>query len=203
MRTDDRTEEQVLVMRAARGEQDAFRVLVERYQHLVYTLALRMVKRPEDAQDVAQEAFLSAWKALPKFRMDAQFSTWIYRLTVNAATSLLRRRREEHSLDDEENPVVMADSAPTPHEAAERRERREILKDCIGQLTDNHRKILILREIHGLNYQEIGEVLELSPGTVRSRLARARKELREKLLQSGNYFDAYASKEKKGGEGDD
>lgn len=203
MRTDDRTEEQVLVMRAARGEQDAFRVLVERYQHLVYTLALRMVKRPEDAQDVAQETFLSAWKALPKFRMDAQFSTWIYRLTVNAATDLLRRRREEQSLDDEENPVVMADSAPAPQEEAERGERREILKRCIGQLTDNHRKILILREIHGLNYQEIGEVLELTPGTVRSRLARARKELREKLLQSGNYFDAYASKEQKGGEGDD
>ena len=201
MRTDDRTEEQVLVMRAARGEQDAFRVLVERYQNLVYTLALRLVKGPEDAQDVAQEAFLSAWRALPKFRMDAKFSTWLYRLTVNAATDLLRRRREEVSLDDETRPVTVPDDAPTPQERAEQGERRELINKCIAQLTENHRRILVLREVHGLDYQEIGEVLELSPGTVRSRLARARRELREKLLQSGTYFDAYASKEKKGGEG--
>ena len=111
MRTDDRTEEQILVMRAQRGEQDAFRVLVERYQKLVYTLALRMLNVPADAEDAAQEAFLSAWKALPRFRMDAKFSTWLYRLTVNAATDVLRRRRKEpDSLDDAERLVQAADS---------------------------------------------------------------------------------------------
>lgn len=201
MRTDDRTEEQVLVMRAQRGEQDAFRILVERYQNQTYTLALRMVSSPEDAQDVAQEAFLSAWKALPKFRMDAKFSTWLYRLTVNAATDLLRRRRENQSLDDEQNPVVLPDSAPGPEEEAQRTERREILRRCIGQLSENHRKILLLREVSGLDYQEIGQALELTPGTVKSRLARARRELREKLLKSGNYFSPPPSKKQKGGEG--
>lgn len=201
MRTDDRTEEQVLVMRAQRGEQEAFRVLVERYQDLAYTLALRLVKRPEDAQDVAQEAFLSAWKALPKFRMDAKFSTWLYRLTVNAATDLLRKRREEQSLEDEAHPVVLADPAPGPQEQAEQGERRAILRRCIGELSENHRRILVLRELNGLDYQEIGQVLELSPGTVKSRLARARRELREKLLESGNYFAPPPSKQQKGGEG--
>ena len=206
MYTADRTEEQVLVMRAQRGEQEAFQVLVERYQSLVYTLALRMVSSPEDARDVAQEAFVSAWKALPKFRMDAKFSTWLYRLTMNAATDLLRRRkkeREDRSLDDEAVAVGVADPTPSPQELAEQKERREILRRCIAQLSDNHRKILLLREVNGLDYAEIGEVLELTPGTVKSRLARARRELREKLLASGNYFDAYASKGKKGGEGDD
>ena len=199
MRTDDRTEEQILVMRAQRGEQDAFRILVERYQKLVYTLALRM-NVPADAEDAAQEAFLSAWKALPRFRMDAKFSTWLYRLTVNAATDVLRRRQKEpDSFDTAERPLQAADSADTPEEAAQRAERRAMVRRAIGALSENHRQILLLREVTGLSYEEIGAALELTPGTVRSRLARARKELREKLLTEGNYFDAPPSKEEKGG----
>lgn len=204
MRTEDRTEEQVLVMRAQRGEQEAFRVLVERYQKLVYTLALRMVSAPADAEDVAQEAFLAAWKGLPRFRMDAKFSTWLYRLTVNAATDLLRRRQKEQthqSLEDEEQPVQVPDDAPGPEEQAQAAERRAILQRAIASLTENHRKILLLREVNGLDYQEIGEVLELTPGTVKSRLARARRELRDKLLSEGNYFTSPPSNNQKGGEG--
>ena len=199
MRTDDRTEEQILVMRAQRGEQDAFRVLVERYQKLVYTLALRMLNVPADAEDAAQEAFLSAWKALPRFRMDAKFSTWLYRLTVNAATDVLRRRRKEpDSLDDAERPVQAADSTDTPEEAAQRTERRAMVRRAIGALSETHRQILLLREVTGLSYEEISAALELSPGTVRSRLARARKELREELLAEGNYFELPPSKGEKG-----
>ena len=187
------------MMRAQRGEQDAFRVLVERYQKLVYTLALRMLNVPADAEDAAQEAFLSAWKALPRFRMDAKFSTWLYRLTVNAATDVLRRRRKEpDSLDDAERPVQAADSTDTPEEAAQRAERRAMVRRAIGALSENHRQILLLREVTGLSYEEIGAALELSPGTVRSRLARARKELREELLAEGNYFDLPPSKGEKG-----
>lgn len=203
MRTEDRTEEQVLVMRAQLGQQDAFRVLVERYQKLVYTLALRLVGDPSDAEDAAQEAFLSAWRALPNFRMDAQFSTWLYRLTVNAATDLLRRRSREKagpSLDDAQVELPLSDGAPTPEERAEQSERKEMLYRAIAALSENHRKILVLREINGLDYQEIGQVLELTPGTVKSRLARARRELREKLLAQGNYFAEDASKAAKGGE---
>ena len=199
MYTKDRTEEQILVMRAARGEQDAFRVLVERYQHLTYTLALRLVGNEEDARDVAQEAFLAAWKALPKFRMDAKFSTWLYRLTVNCATDLLRKRKEAVSLDGEA--VQAADCTPTPQEQAERAERKEILHRCIALLSENHRKILVLREVHGLDYEEIGQVLELTPGTVKSRLARARMELRKLLLSQGNFFEENASNTAKGGDG--
>lgn len=206
MHTQDRTEEQVLVMRSQRGEQEAFRVLVERYQKLVYTLALRMVSNPADAEDVAQEAFLSAWKGLPRFRMDAKFSTWLYRLTVNAATDLLRRRQKEQthqSLEDEEQTIQVPDDAPGPEEQAQAAERRAVLQRAIDSLTENHRKILLLREVNGLDYQEIGEVLELTPGTVKSRLARARRELREKLLSAGNYFGPPSSNHQEGGEGHD
>lgn len=204
MATEDRTEEQVLVMRAQRGDQQAFRVLVERYQKLVYTLALGLVSNPHDGEDVAQEAFLSAWKGLPKFRMDAKFSTWLYRLTVNAATDLLRRRQKEQthqSLEEEERPLQVPDATPGPEERAQQAERRAILRRAIDSLTENHRKILLLREVNGLDYQEIGQVLELTPGTVKSRLARARRELRDKLLAQGNYFSSPASKAQEGGEG--
>lgn len=199
MRTDDRTEEQILVMRAQRGEQDAFRVLVERYQKYAYTLALRILNVPADAEDAAQEAFLSAWKALPKFRMDAQFSTWLYRLTINAATDLLRRRkREPDRVDTTEVLARIADTGDTPEEAVQRQERREQVRRAMDALSENHRKILLLREVTGLSYEEIGTALELSPGTVRSRLARARQELREKLQAQGNYFDSAPSNQEKG-----
>lgn len=198
MRTDGRTGEQVLVMRAQRGEQDAFRTLVERYQNLVYTLALRMVARPADAEDVAQEAFLAAWKGLPKFRMDAQFSTWLYRLTMNAATDLLRRRRDSQSLEDEEQPVQLADPAPGPEALSQAAESRAALQRAISALSENHRKILLLRAVGGLDYREIGLALGLTEGTVKSRLARARRELRTKLLEQGNDFPPAPSKDQEG-----
>ncbi len=204
MYTADRTEEQVLVMRAQRGEQDAFRILVERYQQYVYALALRMLASPEDAEDAAQEAFLSAWRGLPNFRMDAKFSTWLYRLTVNAATDLLRKRKKTQgqvSMEEEPVAATTADPAPTPEEAAEQQERNAALQQAVMLLSEQHRTILLLREVNGLDYGEIGAVLKLSPGTVRSRLARARRELAKKLREQGNYFGESPSKKEKGGAG--
>ncbi len=124
---------------------------------------------------------------------------------MNAATDLLRRRGKERdtaSLDDEERPVQLIADTPDPAEAAEASERREILQRAVQSLSENHRKILLLRAVSGLDYREIGEILELSPGTVKSRLARARQELREKLQTEGNYFPPPASKQRKGDEGD-
>lgn len=202
MRTDDRTEEQVLVMRAQRGEQAAFRVLVERYSGMAYALALRMTGAPPDAEDVVQEAFLAAWKALPRFRMDAKFSTWLYRLTANAAADLLRRRKkndQNDSLDDLDAPVHLPDPAPSPQERAEQSEREAALRRGLAKLSENHRRILLLRELGGLSYDEIAEELKLTPGTVKSRLARARLELRQKLLDDGNFFFSGTSNQEKGG----
>ncbi|MBR1781282.1 MAG: sigma-70 family RNA polymerase sigma factor [Oscillospiraceae bacterium] len=188
-------------MRAQRGEQDAFRALVERYQAQVYTLARRMVSSPQDAEDVAQEAFLNAWRGLPRFRMDAKFSTWLYRLTVNAASDLLRRRQrtQETPLDDEDSALQLPDPAPGPEEQAQQRQRRAALQQGINALSENHRKILLLRVVSDLDYAQIGEILELSPGTVKSRLARARIELRKILRQQGNYFSDTSSNQEKGG----
>ena len=147
----------------------------------------------------AAALLLTTKAASAPVRRQIRSSTWLYRLTVNAATDVLRRRRKEpDSLDDAERPVQAADSTDTPEEAAQRAERRAMVRRAIGALSENHRQILLLREVTGLSYEEIGAALELSPGTVRSRLARARKELREELLAEGNYFDLPPSKGEKG-----
>ncbi|MDD6160939.1 MAG: sigma-70 family RNA polymerase sigma factor [Oscillospiraceae bacterium] len=186
-------DEQQLIRQAQSGEVSAFEQLLDRYQKPVYHQALRLVSHPEDAADVTQEVFLKVWKYLPTFRGESSFSTWLYRMTDNAALDLLRRekkRRGDSSLDDDEGmAVIPVDPAATPQEALERSERQRAVSDALGRLSEEHRRVLVLREINGLSYEEIGQVLELAPGTVKSRIARARTALANILRQSGNFFD--------------
>lgn len=187
-------DEQQLIQQAKNGDQAAFERLVERYRKPVYHQALRLLSSPEDAADVTQEVFFKAWRSLPSFRGESGFSTWLYRLTDNAAIDLLRRekkRRGDASLDDGEQSFdsLLADPAPTPHQAAEREELRRAVADGLESLSEEHRRILVLREISGLSYEEIGQQLGLNAGTVKSRIARARLALAKNLRDSGNFFD--------------
>ena len=148
-----------------------------------------MVGHAEDAADLTQEVFLKVWQGLPSFQGDSTFSTWLYRLTSNACIDFLRRekrRRGTLSLDDEEWELAsqLPDPAPTPQKA---------LEAGLAQLSDEHRQVLILRELNGLSYEEIAQVLSLSPGTVKSRIARARLSLANFLRKSGNFSDASSS----------
>ncbi len=178
-----------LVRMAAGGDEDAFAELVRLYENKVYQLALRMCSRPEDAVDVAQEAFLSAWRGLPTFRGEAGFATWLYRLTSNAAIDHLRRTRRQRgelSLDGDETGLDAAEAGPGPQEAAEQGELRAAVADGLRQLSDSHRQILVLRELQSMSYEEISQALDLDLGTVKSRIARARGALRKILLKGGN-----------------
>ena len=184
--------ERELISQASRGNRDAFGELIRRYEKKVFALSNRLCGNPEDAADAAQEAFFSAWRNLPNFRGDAQFSTWLYRLTSNACMDILRReqRRNLHagpSLDDEETPVELPDAAPAPHEIAETNELRRELLDALQELSPERRQVLILREIHQLSYEEIGKVTGLDAGTVKSRIHRARESLRKILLSRGTF----------------
>lgn len=186
------TDETQLIRRAQGGDRDAFAQLLARFEKPVYHQALRMVGHAEDAADLTQEVFLKVWQGLPSFQGDSSFSTWLYRLTSNACIDFLRRekrRRGTLSLDDEERELVaqLPDPAPTPQRALEQRELRQALAEGLAQLSDEHRQVLILRELNGLSYDEIAQALCLSPGTVKSRIARARLALRKILLEDGNF----------------
>ena len=184
-----------LVRAAAAGDQDAFAQLVRLYENKVYSLALRMCG--EDAADVAQEAFLAAWRGLPSFRGEAGFATWLYRLTANAAIDHLRRtRRQRGALSLEDGPLGLdaADSGPGPQEAAE--------GAGLARLSDDHRQVLVLRELQELSYEEIARMLDIDLGTVKSRISRARSALRRILLESGNlsgYLPSNTAETRKGG----
>ena len=181
--------EMELVRAAAGGDESAFSELVRIYENKAYHLALRMVGNPEDAYDVAQDAFLAAWRGLPSFRGESGFSTWLYRLVSNAAIDHLRRTKHQRgnvSLDDEELNLDAPDESPTPQEAAEEKDLKEVVAAGLKELSDDHRTVLVMREVQELSYEEIAESLQLDLGTVKSRISRARTHLRKILLQSGN-----------------
>ena len=189
--------DQELVFRAKKGDQRAFEQLVLNNQNKVYSLALRLTGDREEAADLAQEAFLKAWQSLPSFQGESSFSTWLHRLTTNLCIDYLRRRNRRQgiesgpSLDDEEGSIPEpGDWEGDPQRLLERAEVSRAVARGLEQLPEHFRQALVLRELSGLSYQEIGTALDLDLGTVKSRIARARLALRKILLSDGNFFGA-------------
>lgn len=180
-------EEKDLICRAARGDAEAFRQLVEAYQTPAYRLAARMCG-PDSAEDVTQEAFLAAWRALPEFRGDCRFSTWLYRLVSNAAIDCLRREKKHRDTGDVDD-LELPDGGPSPQEQTERSDTRDAVRRALDRLSPEHRQVLLLRFMQELDYGEIARALNVSEGTVKSRINRAKSKLRE-VLAAGNFFDA-------------
>lgn len=202
--------EKALVQQAKAGDRDAFAALVSAYESKIYNLALRYLGNREDAMDASQEVFLRVFRFLPGFQEESGFSTWIYRIGVNVCKDMLtkRTRRNEQSIEiadeeEESRTVEIADSRYDPEQLVEGRELRTILAEAIGELPEQQREMILLRDIQGLSYEEIAKVLSIESGTVKSRLSRARENLRKKLLQNGNIFCFSASKLSKGGKTDE
>lgn len=188
------------------GNVNAFEQLVEDQSKIVYNLCLRMVGNEQDACDLSQEAFLKAYTNLSAFRGDSKFSSWLYRMTTNLCLDFLRRRSRQKTVlltydtdDGGENFLQIPDNAPSPEAEAERQELRDAVRQGLSELPESQREILLLREIGQLSYEEIARQLALEPGTVKSRIFRARKRLCEILIKDGNLSDALPSKQQKKG----
>lgn len=190
MRPDD-----ILVQKCKKGDLDAFDELVKRYENKVFTIAYRFVGNYADANDLAQETFIRVYQALPLFRGDSSFATWLYRIAANVCRDELRRqhRQKKVSLDEMISQpgggASLTDNALSPEESLEKNELQQLVQQCLNTLSDEHRLILVMREIQGLSYDEIAVTLDCSLGTVKSRLNRARQALKQKMLGVRELFD--------------
>ena len=198
-----REEEMRLIQRVREGDADAFEPLMREHQSMVYNLALRLLKNETDAWDASQEAFLKAYTSIGDFRGESRFVGWLYRLTSNICIDMLRRQKRlaETSLnteneDGEELTLAIPDERYSPETVLERNELRRAVNAALGELTDDCRTILVLREMGGLSYEELADTLHIESGTVKSRLNRARKKLCAVLLKNGNFCPDDASNQR-------
>lgn len=197
-------EELRLVKKAADGDESAFERLVVENQKLIYNVALKLTGSADDAEDVAQEAFIKAYRNLGSFRGESRFSGWLYRLCYNAAMDHIRRTRDPNlrsltAEDGSDAELDIADPSPTPEESAERKEVRRIVREAVARLDDDKREILVMREFSNMSYTAIADALGIEEGTVKSRLSRARLALAEILRESGTFPQLGPSNTRKGG----
>jgi len=193
-----------LVKRAKSGDTDAFSEIVTCYERFVYNTACRVLTASglsvAEADDIAQDSLIKAWRSLSTFRGECSFSTWLFRVTVNTARDVIRTnaRRPVVSLtrsdDDEEEPeiwdVPVTSGDEIPEDALERRETIEAVRRAVESLPDDQRQAVVLRDIHGLPYDEISRILGAEVGTVKSRINRGRTNLK-KILKNGNFFASH------------
>jgi RNA polymerase sigma-70 factor (ECF subfamily) len=183
-RVDNRMHDNELVQRARNGDGDAFNRLVEKYQMKMFHLAYGMTRNREAADDLAQEVFLKAYSSLPKFRMESQFGTWLYRVAVNTIKDHVRKEGRSKALSFDESIHQMPeqeDAFLKKEQENEEAGMRRMLRRAIEELPEKYRLILTMRDIQGIPYGEIAEILRILPGTVDSRLFRARKQLKKQL----------------------
>ena len=170
------------VKRVQRGDTESFEILVRRHQNTTFNLIYRFLGDYDEASETAQEVFLSAYKSIQQFRGDANFSTWLYRIAFNHAStrrkSLSSRRQRQVALEED---VVLVDSGPNPETSAERKEIQQCVQQALNSLDGDDAQIILLRDLQDVSYDDIAQTLDVPVGTVKSRLHRARQALRISL----------------------
>ena len=186
-------QDELLIRRAQHGDADAFEQLLLEHQKNVYNLCYRMAGNPDDAMDLSQETFLRAWRCLDQYQFASAFSTWLYRLCSNICIDFLRKRRRQQTVpltfedaDGEEQTYAVPDAQPLPEEQVELKLTHETLAAAMAQLLPEHRAVLQLRVVNEMSYEQIADVLDIQIGTVKSRLSRARNQLK-KFSNAGTF----------------
>jgi RNA polymerase sigma-70 factor (ECF subfamily) len=188
----DRAYDFALLERAAQGDQRAFREIVERHQRKAHAVAFGLVRNPEDAREVVQEAFLRVFRHLQEFAGQASFSTWLYRIVVNLAIDMLRKRApgqmvelEDHTeLDGAPDELLPMRGAFDPQDALGRKRLVLAMQEALDKLPPYHRAVILLRELEGMSYEEMAQTLDVSKGTIMSRLFHARRKMQVMLREA-------------------
>ncbi len=176
-------DDQQLIRLTLDGQTEAFGHLIRKYQDRLFNGMVHILRNEPEAEDVVQDAFVLAFTKLESFKGKSAFFTWLYRIAYNVAITRIRRRKSTVSIEgkDETGRLDFPDNGPSPADRLEQHEQADQLMQALGRLSEEHRSILVLREMDELDYDAISEILELPIGTVRSRLHRARAQLREQL----------------------
>jgi RNA polymerase sigma-70 factor, ECF subfamily len=186
----DPVDDRELVLAAQRGDRDAFKTLFERYHRRAYALAFGVLRHQEDALDVVQDAFIKAHKYLDKFEGNSSFYTWLYRIIMNLAIDHIRKHRRvkpveldetriENDADDSLLPRILGGN---PERALADKQIRARIDQALDELSDNHRSVLVMRELEGLSYEDMAQAMSCSKGTIMSRLFHARRNMQKRLL---------------------
>ncbi|WP_312046286.1 sigma-70 family RNA polymerase sigma factor [Anaerotignum sp.] len=179
-----------LISRAKQGDMTAFERLVEQHEKIVYNVTLRMMNHSEDAKDISQEVWIKAYRSIENFDERSAFSTWIYRIAVNTCIDEMRKRKGkqcfslDNELEDDEGSwkQEIADNGDTPEESLMRKEMKSEIVTALETISEDYKTVFVLRDMQGLSYEEIAEITGLALGTVKSRISRARNNLKEEIL---------------------
>lgn len=174
----DTTSEEVLVKRSARGDERAFAVLVNRYKGMLYSMAYRLLRDSGRAEDAAQDSFIKAYAALPGFKGESKFSSWLYRICYNTCISELRRRKPEVELEE-----AMAVTVQGPVEVLRTKDIQAVIQDEVSRLPDDYRAAITMYHFNGLSYEEIAQMTHKPMGTVKAHIHRARSALKTRLVE--------------------
>lgn len=189
-RIQDLKEEHVLIQKAMEGDKESLESLLLSCQGKAYSIAFRYMKNEEDAMDVLQESFIKIFRSITAFNFESRFDTWVYRIVMNTCNDFYRKNKKHANLiyfsgygeEENEAPLEIPDEKAGPGDILEKKEEGQLILKCVDLLSEEHRQVILLRDIKGFSYEEISEILNCSIGTVKSRISRARLRLREIYL---------------------
>lgn len=191
----DNVNDEEIVKRVKSGDIDAFEELIAKYEKRVFSLIYNMLKNDNDIEDIAQEVFVKVYRNIDKFHGNSSLYTWIYRITTNLCLDYIKKQKsviyidEKLQLDDGEVELQLPSEEKLQDELYEEKELKQKLEKAIAKLQDKQRIMIVLRDIKGLSYEEISEILEMKLGTVKSQINRARLKLKEILEKDGTFLD--------------